>query len=599
MFYSAIQLSEAKRKEDAMNEYNANLFKLSVAILLDKELKINKEREEYEKDLQRWEKALEATKFQLEEKQDGQKLLNAINPEVKSYKVSETGTVTLEIGFSQSDEVKIHNEKPAYVDGSIRVQFLKNNKICGTTTCYLLFGGASNKHSATCMCTSLPKLDDVNEKYDIRFLPNNLWAMEVMPDLQESIRYGYYLSFIAKWFYEKEKQIKAQNLPKTNNTDSDSDRIRREVDKLIEVKRQKQKAESKKKRKKNTILVSVTLATLLTLAIVFVTFILPPLKYNSATKLLSDGDYLEASKIFESLGDYKDSYDKMIESLARAGEFKTIVNTYGYKEVVIPDGITEIPSSAFSGCASLTNIVIPNSVTSIGSHAFEACSKLTNITIPDSVTSIGFFAFYGCRNLTSIIIPDSVTSIGFSAFYNCSSLTSITIPDSVTSIGSSAFYGCSNLTSITIPNGITSIEYDTFCGCYSLTSITIPDSVTSIGKYAFSGCSSLTNITIPDSVTSIGSDAFAYCNSLTSITIPDSVTSISSYAFYNCSSLTSIVIPDTITSINKYAFQYCNSLTSITFEGTIAQWEVINKGRNWNDSTGKYTIYCTDGTISK
>ena len=248
----------------------------------------------------------------------------------------------------------------------------------------------------------------------------------------------------------------------------------------------------------------------------------------------------------------------------------------------------------------ITDLVIPDGVTSIGSSAFRDCSGLTSITIPSSVTSIGNGAFYGCSGLTSVTIPNSVTSIGSSAFYRCSGLTSITIPDSVTSIGQSAFYNCSKLTSVTIPNNVTSISQSTFYNCSGLTSITIPNSVTSIGKSAFSGCSGLENIyltdvaawckisglyelmsyrpnsiklylnnelitdlVIPDSVTSIGSSAFYRCSGLTSVTIPNSVTSIGYSAFSGCSGLTSITIPSSVTSIGDSAFGSCSGLTSI------------------------------------
>ena len=119
------------------------------------------------------------------------------------------------------------------------------------------------------------------------------------------------------------------------------------------------------------------------------------------------------------------------------------------KDLVIPDDVTKIGKSAFSGCSSLSSVSIPNSVTSIGYSAFFECS-LTSIEIPNSVTSIGDSAFYGCSSLTSIEIPNSVTSIGNSAFWNCSSLTSVTIGNSVTSIGNSAFWNCNSLKKITV-----------------------------------------------------------------------------------------------------------------------------------------------------
>ena len=300
------------------------------------------------------------------------------------------------------------------------------------------------------------------------------------------------------------------------------------------------------------------------------------------------------------------------------------------KSVTIPNSVTSIGTSAFLSCSSLTSIVveegnltydnrencnaiietatntlisgcqntiIPNSVTSIENSAFSGCSGLTSVTIPNNVTSIGSAAFRYCKSLTSVIIPNSVTSIGDRAFYECSSLTSITIPNSVTSIGEWAFSGCSSLTSITIPNSVTSIRERAFSGCSGLTFIVveegnltydsrencnalietatnilirgcqntiIPNSVTSIGNYAFSGCSALTFITIPNGVTSIGFGAFYYCFSLTSVTIPNSVTSIGDKVFSCCFDLTSITIPNSVTSIGEYAFSLCEKLISVT-----------------------------------
>lgn len=82
------------------------------------------------------------------------------------------------------------------------------------------------------------------------------------------------------------------------------------------------------------------------------------------------------------------------------------------------------------------------------------------------------------------------------------------------------------------------------------------------------------------------------------------VTSIGEYAFSNCSAITSIVMPDSITNIEANVFYGCDALTKIIFKGTVAQWNDINKSDLWNrywvtGLKGSYTIYCTDGYISK
>ena len=131
--------------------------------------------------------------------------------------------------------------------------------------------------------------------------------------------------------------------------------------------------------------------------------------------------------------------------------------------------------------------MIPESVTSIGASAFSGCSSLASIVIPESVTSIGHSAFEGCSSLASIVIPESVKSIGNEAFWGCKGLASVVIPKGVTCIGWKAFAGCSSLTSVVIPKGVKSINYRAFEGCSSLTSVVIPASVTSINDRAFDG----------------------------------------------------------------------------------------------------------------
>ena len=273
--------------------------------------------------------------------------------------------------------------------------------------------------------------------------------------------------------------------------------------------------------------------------------------------------------------------------------------------IMIPDNVTYIGGAVFADCSSLTEIKVStqnakyvsvngvlynkdkttimcypagkkdknykilDDVTEICTSAFNGCSSLTSITIPDSVTEIGMSAFSGCSSLTSITIPDSVTRIDMSTFRGCSSFTSITIPDNVTYIDIWAFNGCTGLTAIDVKagnnnytsvNGVLFNKDKTELICYPAgktdKSYNIPNCVTNVGGWAFDGCTSLTSITIPDSVTEIDWSAFEGCTSLTSITIPDSVTEIGWSAFEGCTSLKSITIPSSVTSIGKNAFGY-------------------------------------------
>ena len=297
-------------------------------------------------------------------------------------------------------------------------------------------------------------------------------------------------------------------------------------------------------------------------------------------------------------------------------------------ELTIPDGITSISSSAFSGCTGLTSMTIPNSVTSIGNYAFENCTGLTSMTIPDSVTSIGAAAFQNCTNLTSVTIGSGLSSSYPSMFNGCTNLTTLTVSDSntylksngnciynkdetkfilcangltevtildtVTAIGGSAFYGCTNLTNVTIPSGVTKIDSYTFQGCTNLTSVTIPSGVTAIGYSAFEGCTSLANVTIPSGVTEIASSTFKDCTGLTSVTIPENVTEIDGFAFSGCTGLTSVTIPANVTKIAWYAFQGCTNLESITFADTTSTWYYTSS----SDYTDGTAIDVTDAATN-
>ena len=98
----------------------------------------------------------------------------------------------------------------------------------------------------------------------------------------------------------------------------------------------------------------------------------------------------------------------------------------GLTSVTIPNSVTSISPSAFEGCSGLVTIVVDESNVIYDSR--ENCNAIietasnrlvigcSNTIIPNSITSIAYSAFSGCSGLNNITIPNSVTSIGMGAF---------------------------------------------------------------------------------------------------------------------------------------------------------------------------------------
>ena len=142
---------------------------------------------------------------------------------------------------------------------------------------------------------------------------------------------------------------------------------------------------------------------------------------------------------------------------------KSLVRCIG-GDVTIPEGVTNIPSWAFSG-SNLKSVVIPRGVVRIGMGAFARCNELKSISIPSGVTNIDAFTFEGCISLEHVDFPPGVTNIEDYAFEGCKNLKQVTIPEGVVEICSYAFANCENLESVTIPSSVKSIREHAFSCC--------------------------------------------------------------------------------------------------------------------------------------
>lgn len=127
------------------------------------------------------------------------------------------------------------------------------------------------------------------------------------------------------------------------------------------------------------------------------------------------------------------------------------LNKKEVKDLVIPEGITEIKQYAFAGGSNITSLTTGNEVTTINESAFYQCSSLAEVIFGSAINSIGSQAFTECGQLQSAILPDGVTKIGSYAFSECSKLDEVKLAAELKIIGEGSFYNCSSLNNIIVP----------------------------------------------------------------------------------------------------------------------------------------------------
>ena len=98
---------------------------------------------------------------------------------------------------------------------------------------------------------------------------------------------------------------------------------------------------------------------------------------------------------------------------------------YYLEKVILQEGVMFIEDYAFMG-TPIKEIILPDSLLLIKSSAFDCCCHLENIIFPPNLYAIGESAFSDCYGLTSVTIPASVRFIGEMAF-NCTNIDDITL----------------------------------------------------------------------------------------------------------------------------------------------------------------------------
>lgn len=290
-----------------------------------------------------------------------------------------------------------------------------------------------------------------------------------------------------------------------------------------------------------------------------------------------------------------------------------IINGREVKDLVIPNGVSDIKEYAFYNCSSLNSLTISSGVNNIGTSAFKGCIGLNSIKVEQGNTK--YDSREGCNAIietatntlimgsNNTFIPNSVSVIGDKAFENSCDLRYIAIPEGVTSMGSSAFLGCCfsknafvNNSSLTSTNYWGANIFDgeetddglfiqnyVVVGCRkSAISVAIPDKVTGFAQNVFQDCRKLTSITIPASITNIPDLGLYYCKTLSAVHISDleawckiafanPLLYFARHLYLNGEEVKELVIPNSVSAIANYCFAGCDGITSVSIPDCVTQ----------------------------
>ena len=178
---------------------------------------------------------------------------------------------------------------------------------------------------------------------------------------------------------------------------------------------------------------------------------------KSSEQVLTSLDLSEA-EIIESKG--------VVRTRANVLPAAMFLNCKTIERIILPNTLTEISRSCFSGCINLKEVSMSDATEQIGDYAFNNCVSLENLTLSSHLKAIENHAFDGCVSLSEVKLPETVTLIDAYAFNNCKALEEINIEGTeIKRINDNVFSGCQKLKNVELPQSVTAIGNDAFINC--------------------------------------------------------------------------------------------------------------------------------------
>lgn len=284
---------------------------------------------------------------------------------------------------------------------------------------------------------------------------------------------------------------------------------------------------------------------------------------------------------------------------------------YGYlyaetlENIIIPDGVREIGTSAFAGCYQLKEVILPESVIRIGDNAFnifvegiDTPAKI-DLSVCKELAYVGSYAFFGCGGIEDITLPDTVTHVGEYAFavtkaydrfmenaskseneadrylitgdgiliaaYVAEGQTAIHVPEQVKYIAGSAFCGWDSAYVPPNTSGLSHSGASKYNITYKVENVYLPEGLEKIGNMAFFRMTKVKSLIFPETLREIGMDAFGFCTSLSSISGGNQIETIGDSAFRYCESIPHFQFSSNTKHIGSNVFEGCSSLQTVRF----------------------------------
>ncbi len=259
--------------------------------------------------------------------------------------------------------------------------------------------------------------------------------------------------------------------------------------------------------------------------------------------------------------------------------------------IILPDNIVEIGTGSFQRMR-LQKINIPKSLRKLNIGSFANCHWLNvdPLVIPEGITEIPSQCFVSCQNFKKLILPSSLRVIKELAFYN-TRMEEVEFHEGLESIENDAFYGSGELKKAILPNSCQMLGESVFGLCDSLKELRIPEGVKCIPTYFAASSLKLEKVHIPESVEEIGYGAFRTCNSLKNIKLPVNLKTINGYAFDGCNP-DSIIFPASLAFIG---YSSCSSWHNITKIYSLSHTPPYCDGHAFEKSNDA-TVYVPTGT---